>query len=59
MTLRPLASLLPLLLLWFGGLFTPGLASPARIKDLVEVDGVRGNDLLGYGLVVGLNNSGD
>ena len=37
----------------------PGLASPARIKDLVEVDGVRGNDLLGYGLVVGLNNTGD
>ncbi len=34
-------------------------ASPARIKDLVEVDGVRGNDLLGYGLVVGLNNTGD
>jgi flagellar P-ring protein FlgI len=37
----------------------PAAASPARIKDLVEVDGVRGNDLLGYGLVVGLNNSGD
>ena len=34
-------------------------AAPARIKDLVEIDGVRGNDLLGYGLVVGLNNSGD
>ena len=31
----------------------------AWIKDLVEVDGVRGNDLLGYGLVVGLNNTGD
>ena len=59
MTLRPLALILPVLLLWFGGLYTPGLASPARIKDLVEVDGVRGNDLLGYGLVVGLNNSGD
>ena len=59
MPLRPLAPRLPLLLLWFGGLFTPGLASPARIKDLVEVDGVRGNDLLGYGLVVGLNNTGD
>lgn len=34
-------------------------ASPARIKDLVDIDGVRGNDLLGYGLVVGLNNTGD
>jgi flagellar P-ring protein precursor FlgI len=59
MILLRLAFILPILVLWFGGLPTPGLASPARIKDLVEVDGVRGNDLLGYGLVVGLNNSGD
>lgn len=35
------------------------LASEVRIKDLVEFDGVRGNDLVGYGLVVGLNGSGD
>ncbi len=34
-------------------------ASPIRIKDLVEFDGVRGNDLVGYGLVVGLNGTGD
>ena len=34
-------------------------ANPIRIKDLVEFDGVRGNDLVGYGLVVGLNGSGD
>lgn len=34
-------------------------ASPIRIKDLVEFDGVRGNDLVGYGLVVGLDGSGD
>ena len=34
-------------------------ASPIRIKDLVEVEGVRGNDLVGYGLVVGLNGTGD
>jgi flagellar P-ring protein precursor FlgI len=39
----------------------PGLthATPIRIKDLVEFDGVRGNDLVGYGLVVGLNGTGD
>ena len=39
----------------------PGLvwANPVRIKDLVEFDGVRGNDLVGYGLVVGLNGTGD
>ena len=30
-----------------------------RLKDLVDVEGVRGNDLIGYGLVVGLNGSGD
>lgn len=34
-------------------------ASSIRIKDLVEFDGVRGNDLIGYGLVVGLNGTGD
>ena len=30
-----------------------------RIKDLVEIEGVRGNDLVGYGLVVGLDGTGD
>ncbi len=34
-------------------------AGQAKIKDLVEIDGVRGNDLVGYGLVVGLNGTGD
>ena len=34
-------------------------AAPVRIKDLVEFDGVRSNDLVGYGLVVGLNGTGD
>lgn len=33
--------------------------SPIRLKDLVEFDGVRSNDLVGYGLVVGLNGTGD
>ncbi|MCL4148583.1 UNVERIFIED_CONTAM: hypothetical protein GTU68_035382 [Idotea baltica] len=36
-----------------------GNATPVRIKDLVNFDGVRGNDLVGYGLVVGLDGSGD
>jgi len=40
-------------------LHTASLAGPIRIKDLVEFDGVRGNDLVGYGLVVGLNGTGD
>jgi len=37
----------------------PLSASPVRLKDLVEFDGVRPNDLVGYGLVVGLNGTGD
>jgi len=38
---------------------TQSTANPVRIKDLVNFDGVRGNDLVGYGLVVGLNGTGD
>ncbi|WP_439104626.1 flagellar basal body P-ring protein FlgI [Celeribacter marinus] len=34
-------------------------ASTIRLKDVVEFDGVRGNDLVGYGLIVGLDGSGD
>lgn len=30
-----------------------------RIKDISNFEGVRGNDLVGYGLVVGLNGTGD
>ena len=33
--------------------------APVRIKELVEVQGVRGNVLYGYGLVVGLAGTGD
>lgn len=31
----------------------------ARLKDLAAVQGVRGNQLVGFGLVVGLNGTGD
>ncbi len=34
-------------------------AASVRLKDLVEFEGVRSNDLIGYGLVVGLNGTGD
>lgn len=34
-------------------------AAPARIKDIVDVEGIRDNQLVGYGLVVGLNGTGD
>lgn len=35
------------------------LATASRIKDLVTVKGVRDNPLIGYGLVIGLNGTGD
>ncbi len=38
---------------------TPVLSAPARIKDIVDMEGVRENQLVGYGLVVGLNGTGD
>ncbi len=31
----------------------------SRIKDIADVEGIRENQLIGYGLVVGLNGSGD
>ncbi len=53
---RP-ALFVPLLLimLWTG----MGSARAERIKDLASVQGVRPNQLFGYGLVVGLDGSGD
>jgi len=48
------------LLLWLSGLLL--LASQARavrLVDLVEIEGVRYNQLIGYGLVVGLQGTGD
>ncbi|MFQ5566410.1 MAG: flagellar basal body P-ring protein FlgI, partial [Paracoccaceae bacterium] len=44
---------------WLATLAPPPAAAAPRIKDLVEIEGVRGNDLVGYGLVVGLNGTGD
>jgi len=34
-------------------------ASAARIKDIASVKGVRSNQLIGYGLVIGLDGTGD
>ncbi len=40
-----------------------GLLAPAaraeRVKDIVDVQGVRSNPLWGYGLIIGLNGTGD
>lgn len=38
-------------------LTTPVLAE--RVKDIAEIDGVRDNQLIGYGIVVGLDGTGD
>ncbi|WP_308713718.1 flagellar basal body P-ring protein FlgI [Pantoea sp. SOD02] len=37
----------------------PKLAHAERIRDLVSVQGVRSNALMGYGLIVGLDGTGD
>lgn len=34
-------------------------AATSRIKDIVQIEGIRENLLVGYGLVVGLNGTGD
>ncbi len=47
----------------FAILFCLSLAAPeraaTRLKDLVSIEGVRDNQLVGYGVVVGLNKTGD
>lgn len=37
----------------------PQAAYAGRLKDIADIEGVRGNQLVGYGLVVGLNGTGD
>ena len=51
--MKPLFTLLSLLVL------TLSAAHAERIKDVSQVSGVRSNQLIGYGLVVGLDGSGD
>jgi flagellar P-ring protein precursor FlgI len=57
MTKKVLAAVLAGLTL-FAGAAAPAWAT-SRIKDLANVEGVRQNQLIGYGLVVGLNGTGD
>lgn len=45
-------------LLFLVGVYS-GLVQAERIKDIAQVQGVRNNQLIGYGLVVGLSGSGD
>jgi flagellar P-ring protein FlgI len=57
MTNKVLAAILAGLTL-FAGAAAPACAT-SRIKDLANIEGVRQNQLIGYGLVVGLNGTGD
>ena len=40
-------------------LLSGGAEAASRIKDIATFEGIRGNQLVGYGLVVGLNGTGD
>ncbi|WP_294056673.1 flagellar basal body P-ring protein FlgI [Sphingomonas sp.] len=42
-----------------GAMSAPAAAQTTRIKDIVDVENVRENQLVGYGLVVGLAGTGD
>ena len=50
---------LAVLVLAFLSVFGANEARAERIKDLVTIQGIRGNQLIGYGLIVGLDGSGD
>ncbi len=50
----------PLAALWLlAGLLWAGTAHASRIKEVAAVEGVRSNQLTGFGLVVGLDGTGD
>ena len=53
------AALLLTAILASAALWWPASAEAARIKELASVQGVRMNQLVGYGLVVGLDGTGD
>ena len=55
---RGIAALTKAAMLSLSLLVSP-LVSAERIKDLASIQGVRDNQLIGYGLVVGLDGSGD
>lgn len=54
-----LATALPSVAIAQKGKATAITAGSTRIKDIVDIEGVRDNMLVGYGLVVGLNGTGD
>ncbi len=55
--MKPSLTLLITLILW--AVLAAPSANAARVKDLAQLHGVRNNQLLGYGLITGLNGTGD
>lgn len=62
---RLVPGLVPGLVQWVGAALVAlactivSAGATSRIKDLANIEGVRQNQLIGYGLVVGLNGTGD
>ncbi len=54
---RPL--LLPLLILLMSVTVMSAQGATVRLKDILEFEGIRDNPLVGYGLIVGLQGTGD
>ena len=58
-TLSTLSLLAHVLALFLLGVLSASVAQAARIKEVAEIEGVRSNQLTGFGLVVGLDGTGD
>ncbi len=53
------AGAMTVLLTLLVALFSASVAGAERIKDIASFSGIRDNEIIGYGLVVGLNGTGD
>src|SRR5258705_1167688 len=55
------APMLAMLLIFVPNAFASDPATPrqARVKDISSIEGIRDNQLVGYGIVVGLEGTGD
>jgi flagellar P-ring protein precursor FlgI len=58
-TMTNITTKLLIALLLVSGIFLSVNAEASRIKELAQLEGVRANQLVGYGLVVGLDGTGD
>jgi flagellar P-ring protein precursor FlgI len=57
--IRHFRQLLGVIALIFGMCLVDAANAASRLKDITDFEGIRENQLVGYGLVVGLNGSGD